>query len=163
MVLYISRLRIDHRGNHRFELVSDLKPFDYNGDTVRFNGPVRIKGEVQMHQDYYLVTGEVYAEVILRCSRCLGEFLHRIQTTFQQKYAEAGDEEDVFLLKGDRLDLTEPVLESILLELPIKGLCRQDCKGICPVCGIDKNLDECNCIQEDIDPRLVELKKLLEE
>lgn len=163
MLLYTSRLKADQRGNYQFQLHEDIKPFEYNGELVRFAGPVSIMGEIREHQDYSTVKGHINGKVILKCSRCLGEFVFEIDTDFQRKYSEIADQEDVLPMKGDRIDIAEPVNESILLELPIKGLCREDCRGICPVCGGDRNENQCDCSQDDIDPRMAELRKLLKE
>ncbi len=66
-------------------------------------------------------------------------------------------------LKGDSIDLREPVMESILLELPVKVLCSEECKGLCPICGADRNVEECSCSIHEVDPRMQQLKRLLEQ
>jgi uncharacterized protein len=70
--------------------------------------------------------------------------------------------EEPIPFSGDDLDLTAPVRESLLLELPMKPVCREDCVGLCPVCGANLNLERCGCRAETADPRLVSLKRLLE-
>jgi uncharacterized protein len=61
---------------------------------------------------------------------------------------------------GEALDVDEIVKEQILLAVPTRMLCREDCKGICPQCGVDKNTGECNCETKEIDPRWAALKNL---
>jgi uncharacterized protein len=61
---------------------------------------------------------------------------------------------------GEAIDVDEIVKEQILLAVPTRMLCREDCKGICPECGADKNTGECNCVTDEIDPRWAALKDL---
>ena len=65
---------------------------------------------------------------------------------------------------GDRLDLGEVVREQVLLALPLKPLCREDCRGLCPRCGQNRNLGPCGCPppEEPGDPRLEPLRKLVD-
>jgi uncharacterized protein len=74
----------------------------------------------------------------------------------------APDGEDVVGLseyRDDQIDLGEVVREQLYLALPMKPLCREDCKGLCPVCGVNRNRETCTCQQEWVDPRMAELKK----
>ncbi|MDD2499121.1 MAG: DUF177 domain-containing protein, partial [Desulfitobacteriaceae bacterium] len=73
----------------------------------------------------------------------------------------ATNEEEIYFYEGDKIDILPQVLQTILLELPMKVLCREDCKGLCPVCGTNLNIKECRCERESIDPRLAALKNLL--
>ena len=128
-----------------------------------FNSPVVIDGSIEQDGDTLMVTGEVRTEVILQCSRCLGTVKHPLHSGFSQEYSETGQGEDVMPVKGDSIDLRKPVIESILLELPVKVLCREECKGLCPVCGTDRNMKECGCTSHEIDPRMLQLRKILEQ
>ena len=69
-------------------------------------------------------------------------------------------EMSVSVFDGKAIDVDEIVKEQILLAVPTRMLCREDCKGICPECGIDKNTGECQCVTDDIDPRWAALKNL---
>jgi uncharacterized protein len=69
-------------------------------------------------------------------------------------------EMSVAVFDGEGLDVDEIVKEQILLAVPTRMLCREDCKGICPECGIDRNTGECSCVADNIDPRWAALKNL---
>jgi uncharacterized protein len=69
-------------------------------------------------------------------------------------------EMSVAVFDGEAIDVDEIMKEQILLAVPTRMLCREDCKGICPECGIDKNTGECQCVTDDIDPRWAALKNL---
>jgi len=75
---------------------------------------------------------------------------------------EEPSEEELIVVSGYTLDLTEPIISSILLSLPMKTICDEDCKGICPNCGRDLNEGQCNCEDKNIDPRLAKLKELMD-
>ena len=83
--------------------------------------------------------------------------------TLVRELSGDGDDEDYVVVPEERLDLDQLLTEDILLDMPSKFLCRPDCKGICPVCGKNRNLEECSCEQREIDPRLAALQSLLED
>ena len=100
------------------------------------------------------------------CSRC-GEgfdFSHsfRIERPVARKLV--ADENDEYILTDEDgfIDLSAVFNDELLLELPTKLLCREDCKGLCPKCGKDLNKGSCNCPTKEIDPRLEVLKALLD-
>lgn len=163
MVLNLKRLRRDGQDNYLFELNCDIEPLEFNRDSIRILCPVQVSGQAVPGPDYYIVNGRVTAEAELECARCLKRFIYRIEATFDQKYSENGGQEDELTIRGDEIDIESPVIESIILALPVKALCSQACKGICPHCGKDLNEGECACEKDDYDPRLAVLKELLEQ
>ena len=163
MIIHFNKLRRGDDGRMTFTLIENMDGLDYGGERLDFEGPVVINGSIEQDGELLYVTGEVRAEVVLRCSRCLGTVRHSLRTGFSQEYSEAGLGEEVLPFKGDSIDLREPVMESILLELPVKALCGEECKGLCPICGADRNVKECGCSVQEMDPRMQQLKKLLEQ
>lgn len=100
-----------------------------------------------------------------RCDRCLSPFTQAYDVPLEHTLvATLEDEEndDYILLDQYQLDLADLAMADILLELPYKSLCREDCRGLCPMCG--KNLNEglCGCNRKSVDPRLAVLGQLLE-
>lgn len=73
----------------------------------------------------------------------------------------AGNEDEMGLAeyRDDQIDLREVVREQLYLALPMKPLCQEDCKGLCPVCGVNRNRETCTCQQEWVDPRMAALKQ----
>ena len=123
------------------------------------------------------VRGHLDARLKLECGRCLEPFEmdldQDLELFFLSHVADQVEEEDevelsdhdmvVAYYRDNRLDLGEAVREQILLGLPLKGLCRQDCQGLCPHCGVNRNATACACtIEEAEDPRLAPLRKLFE-
>jgi uncharacterized protein len=102
------------------------------------------------------------------CDRCLVQYDKPFDFQFGLLFHMGKDdletaEEDVVLLPVETIevDLAEWITENLILEIPIKSLCREDCKGICPHCGANLNHDSCQCGKEAVDPRWEKLKDLL--
>jgi uncharacterized protein len=124
------------------------------------------------------VRGHLDARMQLDCGRCLEPFDLTLAQDLELFYlphesdAVQEDEDEVELsdrdmvvayYRGRRLDLAEVVREQLLLAVPLKRLCREDCRGLCPACGADRNAAACGCkIEETQDPRLAPLRKLFD-
>ena len=76
---------------------------------------------------------------------------------------EQEDENVITLEEGDVLDIRDVVMNNIYLALPLKVLCKEDCKGLCQDCGKNLNEGQCNCTHEEVDPRLSALKDMFKE
>jgi len=121
-----------------------------------------------------LVDGSVKGVVLLKCSRCLNDFSRPVDLDFREEYTPADetelerdqelsdDELDISFYKGEEIDVTGIVKEQVLLEIPMKPLCNDDCRGMCSRCGADLNVQSCNCKEDHIDPRLAPLAKYKE-
>ena len=122
-----------------------------------------------------MVTGDLRAEIKLTCSRCLKEFnrnltvpvnvvYHSIEELKDEAHLNEvkSEELDLDFYSGEELDLLDLVKEQVELNIPMKPLCDDACKGICPKCGTDLNIKSCTCSVKDIDPRFEPLKKLLQ-
>ncbi len=118
-----------------------------------------------------LVQGDIDAVVPQDCSRCLEPFsvtVHaHVDVRVSPRPAPAGDnielgadDLDMDFYANDELDLGAIVRTETTLALPMKALCREDCRGLCPVCGGNRNVVTCHCQQREPDPRLAALKQL---
>lgn len=116
-----------------------------------------------------LVQGNVEAKVELDCSLCLKPFIFVINFPFEETYHRKKgnilkeEENLVRTYQGDEIDLREMITEGLILSLPMKPLCKPECKGLCPLCGQDRNLVACNCKFHTLNSRLATLKDLLNE
>ena len=125
----------------------------------------RLAGEV-------LIRGGAKTNLPLECSRCLKGFLRKLDIRLDLAYSRDSDdlvegheltakEVDAGTFAGDELDLCEIVAEQLVLSVPMKPLCSDECKGICPKCGADLNEKDCGCETGSIDPRFQVLKEYL--
>ena len=147
----------------------ELNPVD---ERVRLTEPASVKGRVRLSGNEVFVNGHVDTRAQVECDRCLKPIELPISADFELEYITDSEYESsavaelteaemsVSVFDGEALDVDEIVKEQILLAVPTRMLCREDCKGICPQCGIDRNTGECNCETKEIDPRWAALKNL---
>ena len=115
----------------------------------------------------YRIKMDVRTRVKQVCDRCLDEYTTDFHDVLEQIYqlgpGMLDDEEEVVVLPVDtrEIDVSDAIREVVVMSRPIKLLCSEECKGLCPRCGINRNHDKCNCDTDDIDPRLEKLKSLL--
>ncbi len=137
------------------------------------SSPIHLKVKIRKKGNLIKAWGKVEGEVMLTCSRCAEEFPFRINSSFSldllpleelssgEMELEEKDMDTAFYSEGN-LDLDALAADQINLSIPMKPLCRPDCKGICPVCGANRNKVDCGHRPETKDPRLSKLKFLLE-
>lgn len=136
-------------------------------------GPAHSDLVVALTGDELRVAGRVDVELELTCCRCLCRFQRPLQKRFDLKYlpdpvVEVEGEEfelsykdlDIGFYRNDELDLMAVVSEQIVLEIPMKPICREECKGLCDLCGADLNQGSCSCSREVTDPRWQVLSEL---
>ncbi len=112
-----------------------------------------------------LVQGDLAADVITECVRCLTPFEFHFTMSLSDLFASPApkDADSPFVVdEGGFLDLRPIVREESILAVPIHALCRLDCKGLCPECGENLNEATCDCKRDTIDPRLAPLRALLD-
>lgn len=99
------------------------------------------------------------ATVPLMCSRCLETFSWDIRMAFAWKVLKTSTDDDVSVLVAPegKIGLEDLATEQLYLNLPLKPICSPSCLGLCPTCGTNKNLGTCECVPDDVDPRLAPL------
>ena len=142
----------------------DLSGFELNG-VFPIQKPVKVVGKISNTAG--LVTIDASAEYVYSapCDRCAAETVREMKTAVRHTLvAELNDEEndELMLIENMVLDLDELVFTDILLELPSKYLCSENCRGLCVQCGKNLNDGPCGC-KKAIDPRWSELAKLLDD
>ena len=134
--------------------------------------PVEFRSEIRKDGRKFRLVGQMTTTLETSCSRCLEPFTIPVNAQFDLLFlpvADAGaeaerelgdDDVGVSFYKDDQIDLGEVMREQFYLALPMKPLCREDCQGLCPVCGKNRNVEPCTCTADWIDPRLEALKNL---
>ncbi len=92
-----------------------------------------------------MVSGVVSAAWVGECRRCLGPSGGLIRAQVRELFESDGDPESTYLLEGEQVDFEAMARDAILCELPLAPLCQPGCRGLCPTCGGNRNLDECRC------------------
>ncbi len=148
-------------------------------DNVRLVNSTKISARLSpVEEGSFRMLGKMDASVETNCVRCLESFVMTIHEELdllylsQSKNMGAGAEKDeereleeedlaVSFYRDDKIDLNQMIWEQVYLALPMKPLCKDDCRGLCPHCGTNLNLSKCNCERDFVDPRLAALKSLL--
>lgn len=133
-----------------------------------WTGNVSVEGLVKNKGTIYEVAGTINATMNELCSRCLEPVVIVLNIPFCEEYREVdfkeldeASESEVTCFDGDEIEITDLVRENILLAKPLKPVCGEDCRGLCPECGVNMNISTCNCNSLKTDPRLAVLQKLL--
>lgn len=172
MLLDLSKL---HGQREHFERIFQPSVFDPPDEDFRVAAPVELSMDIEeAGGDAFRVTGRAVTRLEMSCGRCLEEFDVPVDARFELRYVpevDAGDgdgereisEDDLttsFYREGT-IDVIEMLREQFQLALPMKPLCAEACRGLCPECGADLNRTECGCKPVWEDPRLAPLKGLL--
>lgn len=147
------------------------EPLEVEGG--RFSGPVSASLSVRKTDREVIVSGMIRVSLERECGRCLKPFTGTLEVPVdvvydpvdelsEERHELHDDEMDTGFYRDDVIDLRELLQEQVTLSLPMKPLCSEDCRGICPVCGTDLNIATCGCRTDKVDPRLAVLKKLLD-
>jgi len=138
----------DEGQSYPFSVDLELEPLVYLDDPVSFAN-VHAEGELIGAGESVEMRATVSADVTSRCALCLEEAHAHLEAETVDRFSRTPNEdEDEYLIEGYSADLTKPVLDALLLEMPMRFLCRPDCKGLCPVCGRNRNNGSCACEQE---------------
>lgn len=124
---------------------------------------VNIKGKITNSYGKYTFEGEVSSKVGFQCDSCLVDFEKEIKFPITEVFSktESDDEEIwIFSSKDNIINLEQPIVMNILLNLPMKALCSENCKGLCRICGHNLNDGDCGCDRDFIDPRFEEFLKI---
>ncbi len=145
--------------------------FDFDFSGVEFNSvypfttPVKLRGAVINETDIVYIRAVASLRFDAVCDRCAREFSRDMTVPVEHILVSELNEEDndeFILAEGMQLDVEQLVLEDILLSLPMKTLCKEECKGMCSQCGKNLNDGPCDC-KKEIDPRLAALSELFAE
>jgi uncharacterized protein len=153
------------------------------GADVRQVSALKAGGRAQLVEEHHgkhntikdiRIQGDLATTLELPCARCLDPVAQNVARQFDLLYRplgiDAGNEElsvttaeaEISYYQGEGLLLEDVLREQVLLSVPIKAVCRDDCKGLCPICGKNRNTEACDCVQPLTDPRWSALKEIRE-
>ena len=132
---------------------------------VDFTEPITVTGYVKNMAGYMVLSADVKVTYHTMCARCAEPVSSILEISFEKDIASSGevseDNDDYIIIEDKKLDLLPPVEEEIMLEMPSRTLCKEDCLGLCQKCGKNLNEGDCSCEKKEVDPRLAILKTLL--
>ncbi|MHB8158363.1 MAG: YceD family protein [Desulfocucumaceae bacterium] len=155
-------------------LVKDfqMQPIQAELDEISFNTPLRLDITLANSGDSISLNGTMDGNIRLACSRCLEYFdlpvreelseVYYNESRLDSNFDEAVSRAEWVPFKGEALNITPEIVKTLLSTLPMKLICRDDCKGLCQNCGTNLNIKTCSCPAECADIRMAKLKELLE-
>lgn len=159
---------------HKIRLRQNYAPgaVDYHTGDFRQVDPLEVRATAEMVEGQIRVVGELHTRLELVCARCLEPVFEEVSREFDLLYRPMQsiaredefrlklDDTDIAFFEGDGLFLADVLAEQVLLAIPMKVICRSDCRGLCPHCGANLNTDECRCEAHAKDSRLAPLARL---
>jgi uncharacterized protein len=163
-----------------FDLALEPGASDYGEELVQ-KGPLAVQGRAEVIEEHrgprdiisdIRLRGTYKGEVEVPCARCLEPVTHAVEGQFDLIFRPLGvdqgasdhaistSETEIGYYQNGGLALEDVLREQVLLSLPVRTLCRQDCKGLCPHCGRDLNSESCTCETASSDPRWSALSNL---
>lgn len=132
--------------------ISFEKPVNFSGKAVNISGVIKLEGDLE-------------AEYTTKCIRCLKDIIRNINIKIREDIQSPSSdvEAEAYTYSENYFDLDKILTDNIILNLPMKNVCKDNCKGLCPVCGTDFNEAECGCRVDNIDPRMEALKDFFKE
>ena len=121
---------------------------------------VAVAAQLAWASDDVVVTATIQAPWVGECRRCLGIAAGEVTTKVREVYEPSSDGEETYPLHGSQVDLAPLVRDAVLLGLPPAPLCNEGCRGLCPVCGANRNENPCGCETSPPDPRWAALDAL---
>jgi uncharacterized protein len=161
-------------GVDRVDRVFPPDAFKLDQEDFRVVAPVELTAHVTKDAQKVRLTGRVRTTLEMNCGRCLEAFSIPVDAPFDLMFLPeseepatrekevTADDVGVSFYKDDAIDLGDIMREQFFLAQPMKPLCRPDCQGLCPLCGVNRNRETCDCKTDWVDPRFAVLKKLLD-
>ena len=130
-----------------FSVCERFSPQPYDRRSVEFASDVRVSGTYVFDGTGFSLDAVAETALVEQCARCLCTFTREMRFPVRERFMKASEPEsdDMYPFMGSTLDITRAVLDNLFLNMPITSVCREDCKGLCPVCGIDRNAAQCSC------------------
>jgi uncharacterized protein len=155
----------------RFSETYEGEELAFDESELRLIESVQVNGQIRRKSGQLEIKGELQTKIALPCGRCLKDVELPIKVEFAEKFAGSVSwpheeqhelsKEDLDLgLVDEAVDVNDLVKEEILLALPTNVLCNENCRGLCPDCGVDRNVEDCGCEGRQVDARWEKLKDL---
>ncbi len=165
MLLNIIKAKTEQGKDINFDVEFPLDNDLIEDRNYQFLTPVTVKGTMNYQNDKLDIDAKVNFKLLVVCDNCGESFEKDIQFDLSEKFLEQYEShtEEDYLIKQVCVEIDKPVTDNLLLNIPTKMLCKDDCKGLCAVCGKNKNFSTCNCDAlmdelEDLDNPFNQLK-----
>jgi len=162
---------------HKLPIRKSYAPgsLDYGLAEVKQTGSLEVRATAELLEEQIHIEGKLEVRIEMVCARCLEPLVEDVHREFDLYYSPLPkgakpeeerlkyDDTEMGFYQGEGLFLAEVLTEQVLLSLPMKAICRSDCRGLCANCGANLNHEECRCETHATDPRLAPLARLKQE
>lgn len=160
-------------GRHELRFREDFQPgmVDFRSAEYRQVGPLRVEVEAELDGEEIHLSGRLRGKFEISCARCLALVSREVERDFDLHYRPLGrirkadelklspGDLDIGFYRGDGLFLADALAEQVNLEMPVKALCSEECRGLCSRCGVNLNRETCRCQVREPDPRWGDLAR----
>ncbi len=169
MFLDVKELAVRKLRIHKFYPPGTI---DYHTEEFQQTEPLEVRATAELVDGEIRLRGELHTRIELVCARCLDPVTEEISREFDLFYRPMDsirteedakldtDESEVAFFEGAGFFLADALAEQVNLAIPMKAICRSDCRGLCPQCGANLNHEECHCQTHAADPRLAQLARV---
>ena len=135
----------------------DMPPISFMGEEFNFSEPFKAKGMILNNSKALELDMTVSGRASVHCARCgkplVVNISFPVRETLMREGEEGPEDDDIILYSGREIELDDVIVSNFLMNVPVKYLCKEDCKGLCSVCGADLNEGDCGCDKDVMDPR----------
>jgi len=168
MFLDVKELAV-HKINVRQSFVPGA--VDYHTRDFHQVDPLEVRATAELVEGQIRISGELHTRLEMVCARCLEPVAEEVSRDFDLFYRPLQsiqreeemrlrlDDTEIAFFQGEGLFLADVLAEQVLLAIPMKAICRSDCRGLCPHCGTNLNTDECRCSTQVLNPRMAPLAR----
>jgi len=145
---------------------------DFHTDEFQQVEPLEVRATAELVEGQIRISGSLHTRLELTCARCLDTVVEEVSRDFDLYYRPMStiareeevhlrrDDTEIGFFEGEGLFLADVLAEQVILSMPMKVICRSDCRGLCPHCGTNLNSEECRCETHGADPRMAPLARL---
>ncbi|HHV99883.1 MAG TPA: DUF177 domain-containing protein [Clostridiaceae bacterium] len=160
MIINVSDILKINGASLNVEFSEKIEGLETNDNGLVFDSPVSFKGKLTNEKGTLRLNGYVDLQYKVKCYRCLKDLERNMSFDLNERFVSSNNiaDSDVYTYNGNYVDTDKAIKDNIILNLPMKHICDVGCRGLCPKCGTNLNERECNCREDDINPRMEALK-----
>lgn len=163
MRIDITPIKQNQNGKIVLDVMVDPKDLEHEIYGFVLTGNLEVCLELTNQREFLQLEGNVRGSYQTQCARCLRDLRNTFDLSLRERFAEAGKNEvsdgDYYPYQGNEVDVSVPLTDNILLSFPRAMVCRESCKGLCGICGCDRNQVTCSCSEKERDERMSKLKE----
>ena len=147
-----------------FEFSIDPSDYKWNFEAYKIVGNVLVKGGIFNEGDHLKIDAKVEVGLLTKCARCLEKVNPNVVIDIDDILIDESvckDKDYNYTYTGKKVNISNIIYDNIVIQVPVKFLCSEECKGLCQKCGKNLNIGDCNCDKNTIDPRLAIFDELL--